>query len=164
MNPLIAFCFVLMLLFGLSGCSSTPAQRPVILNPEKANLVDSQAVRAKLLQQYKDWQGAQHRLGGLTKQGIDCSGLVYVIYRETLGIALPRTTEQQAVVGVATRRNDLRAGDLVFFKTGFKARHVGIYIENGEFLHVSTKKGVMISKLSDDYWLKRYWQARRVTS
>lgn len=143
MNPLIAFCLALMLLFGLSGCSSTPAQRPVILNPEKANLADSKTVRTKLLQQYQDWQGTRHRLGGLTKQGIDCSGLVYAIYREALGIALPRTTEQQAAVGAATRRNDLRAGDLVFFKTGFKARHVGIYVERGEFLHVSTKKGVM---------------------
>jgi len=50
----------------------------------------------------------------------------------------------------------------VFFKTGEKLRHVGIYIEDEKFLHVSTKKGVMISRLGDYYWRDRYQYARRV--
>jgi len=59
-------------------------------------------------------------------------------------------------------RDELRAGDLVFFNTEFKGRHVGIYLEEGRFLHVSTKRGVMISSLGEDYWRERYWQSRRV--
>ena len=52
-------------------------------------------------------------------------------------------------------------GDLVFFHTG-KTKHVGIYIDNGEFMHASTKIGVTISKIDDDYFRNRYWKATRV--
>lgn len=98
----------------------------------------------------------------MSKRGIDCSGLVYTTYRDQLGIELPRTTRYQSQIGKAVKRNALRTGDLVFFKTSRKVRHVGIYIEDNKFLHASTKHGVMISKLTDYYWRDKYWHARRV--
>lgn len=133
-----------------------------ISNEKKAALADSRTVREKVYQQYQQWKGTKYRRGGLSKKGIDCSGLIYVTYLEKFGIALPRSTGLLSQVGKEVKRGDLRPGDLVFFKTGLKARHVGIYIENGKFLHVSTRKGVTISKLTDYYWKDRYRSSRRV--
>ena len=65
-------------------------------------------------------------------------------------------------MGKRIRRSQLRAGDLVFFKTGWAKRHVGIYSGSGRFIHASTSKGVISSQLDSDYWRKHFWQARRV--
>ena len=101
-------------------------------------------------------------MGGTSKKGVDCSGLVYETYRTKLGVDMPRSTEYQARMGLAIKKGQLRTGDLVFFKTGLFTRHVGIYIDNGEFLHVSTSNGVTISTLEDSYWKRTYWKARRI--
>lgn len=116
----------------------------------------------KLHNQYRQWKGTPYRLGGLSKNGVDCSGFVYLTYRSLTDITLPRTTRQQVKLGRPVDPRHLRAGDLVFFKTGWSTRHVGIYIENGSFLHASTKKGVIISKLSEHYWQDAFWIAKRL--
>ena len=74
---------------------------------------------------------------------------------------LPRTTLQQAEIGSRIDRSELQPGDLVFFKTGKYSRHVGIYIGNESFLHSGETLGVSITPLSNPYWRKRFWQARR---
>lgn len=116
----------------------------------------------KLNAQLEKWQGVPYQLGGLGKGGIDCSGFVYLTYKDHFGIELPRTTGQQAQSGQPVKVPGLQAGDLVFFKTGILAKHVGIYVENGEFLHASTGKGVMLSNLSDPYWSSHYWKTVRI--
>ena len=68
----------------------------------------------------------------------------------------------QAELGRDIDKNQLRAGDLVFFKTGISVRHVGVYLEDGRFLHASTKHGVIISRLSETYWKSAYWKAKRL--
>ncbi len=115
-----------------------------------------------LYQQHQEWKGIPYRLGGMSRRGIDCSALVYLIYRDHMGIELPRTTRYQAMAGEAINQGQLRPGDLVFFRTGRRGRHVGIYIENGKFLHASVSKGVTISHMQDYYWKNRYWRARRL--
>lgn len=149
----------------LSGCSSVsykPAQRPVVTNPALASVSGSQDVTDRMYQQYRQWKGTKYALGGLSKKGIDCSGFVYVTYREKLGVRLPRTTDHQSRIGQEIDRAELASGDLVFFKTGFKVRHVGIYIGEGKFLHASTSQGVTISHLDNVYWQDKYWHSRRV--
>ena len=101
-------------------------------------------------------------MGGLSKDGIDCSGFVYTTFRSKLGINIPRSTALQSKIGSNVSKNKLRTGDLVFFKTATKVRHVGIYIENNKFLHASTSKGVMISKLDNVYWKSKYWKSKRL--
>lgn len=153
-----------------SGCSLAPYQGAPVEDsaPQiegkalQPGTPDSDQIKQKLYSQHQEWKGIPYRLGGLSKRGIDCSGLVYATYRDHLGIELPRTTRYQAQVGKSIRRSDLRTGDLVFFKTGHKVRHVGIYLEDGKFFHASTSKGVTISRLDGYYWRDRYWQARRV--
>jgi cell wall-associated NlpC family hydrolase len=85
-----------------------------------------------------------------------------VTFRTKLGVVLPRSTEFQAQLGESVRKDQLRAGDLVFFKTGMTDRHVGVYLEDGKFLHASTSQGVTISGLDESYWKSAYWKAKRL--
>ncbi len=141
--------FILLSLL-LSACGSSHNTRP-----------PSQITHA-LHAQYNNWKGTPYRLGGLSKKGIDCSGFVYLTFKQHFGITLPRTTKGQVKQGDKIALRKLKSGDLVFFKTGWRSRHVGIYIGNGKFLHASTSKGVIISKLDNVYWKKKYWRAQRV--
>ena len=65
-------------------------------------------------------------------------------------------------MGEAVDRENLKVGDLLFFRTGYTTKHVGFYLGDGQFLHASTKVGVTISKLDDLYWRKTFWKVRRV--
>ena len=156
MKTIVAFATILFLAFAASGCSLLPfkhkPEESSVPSAGKIDLSDSKAVKEALYLQYQQWKDTKYAIGGLSKKGIDCSGLVYVTYLEKLGRELPRTTELQSQSGKEVQRSELRAGDLVFFKTGPKLRHVGMYIENDTFLHASTKVGVTISELNDYYW------------
>jgi cell wall-associated NlpC family hydrolase len=83
-------------------------------------------------------------------------------FKDKLNIQIPRTTALQSEFGEEVSIEDLKMGDLVFFKTGFKVRHVGIYLEGGKFLHASTKRGVTISRLDNPYYEKHFWKVIRV--
>ncbi len=122
----------------------------------------SNTTESLLYAQYQSWQGTPYQLGGLSKTGIDCSGFVYLTFKDKFGVKLPRTTETQAERGARIYIGQLQAGDLIFFKTGWKTRHVGIYLSDGRFLHASTSKGVIISRLDNVYWKKKYWLSRRI--
>ena len=102
-------------------------------------------------------------MGGLNRNGIDCSGFVHVTFRDVFKKDLPRSTELLAKVGKPVPTDALKVGDLVFFKTGFKDRHVGIYTGGGQFIHASKSRGVMESSLNNPYWTKHYWKATRVS-
>ena len=124
---------------------------------------DSQKVKTTLYSIYNEWKNTRYKKGGLNKNGTDCSGFVYEIFRTSFAQTLPRSTHEQIKVGKPIPKNSLRPGDLVFFKTDRKGSlHVGIYIEDKTFMHVSEKKGVMLSNLDDSYWKKTYFQAKRV--
>ncbi len=154
---------ILAIITLMSGCGAIP-EKQSIKTPSRASqsLPDSNTAIIKLYAQHKQWKKTPYKLGGLSKKGIDCSGFVHVTYKERFGISLPRTTARQAQAGTNITRQQLQTGDLVFFKTGFKVRHVGIYIENGKFLHASTSKGVMISNINNRYWKKVYWKSMRI--
>lgn len=162
-NPVepIVRAIVILLPLLVAGCATTPA--PVVDAgagaPARSGAPD---VKQALYGQLHHWQGTRYRMGGLGRKGIDCSGLTYVVYRDLFNTHLPRTTGAQSEVGRSVGRRDLAPGDLVFFKTGLLQRHVGIYIENGMFLHASRSDGVRLSSLASEYWRERYWKARRM--
>ncbi len=159
-------CALLALLaaMSLSGCSAVPDNRaaPTPSGTAAATLANARTTKERILAQHRRWQGTRYRLGGLSQGGIDCSELVYTTFREQFGLSLPRTTQEQVNVGRKVSRSRLRPGDLVFFKTGYRSRHVGIYIEGNRFLHASTSRGVTVSSLDNPYWHQHYWQARRL--
>lgn len=156
----------------LSGCSSTKTvgktagTSKIFSQTQKrypSSLANSKEAIARLGQQHQEWKGTRYRLGGTSKKGVDCSAFTQLTLRDLFGINIPRTTTDQANTGVKVAKSDLKTGDLVFFKTGRgpNGKHVGIYVDNGQFLHASTKGGVIYSDLNSPYWSKTYWQARR---
>jgi probable lipoprotein NlpC len=157
----------LFVLAAIAGCVHVPereAAQTRIATGAKVNLGDSERVKKQLFAQYGQWKGTKYEIGGLSRSGIDCSGFVYVTFKSKLGVVVPRSTDLQADAGKSVGKGELRAGDLVFFKTGLFVRHVGIYLASGRFMHASTSQGVMISRLEEDYWKSSYWKARRISS
>lgn len=144
----------------LMSCGALQERSSLSLNTAK--LTDSAYVKKVLYSQFNDWQGVRYRYGGLSRSGIDCSGFVYVTFKTKLGLDLPRTTALQTRLGKEINKSELKAGDLVFFKTTFQSGHVGIFLENDRFLHVSERKGVTISRLNDNYWKSNYWKSVRI--
>ncbi len=152
----------LALLCGLLSACQTPPPPPAPA-PTGGVLSDPLATRAALLAQYQAWHGVPYQLGGQSRDGIDCSAFVQLTFREQFGLQLPRDTGSQVRLGAPVRGQPLRPGDLLFFQTGRWQRHVGIFLREGQFLHASTRKGVIISTLDNPYWSRHYWQARRLS-
>ncbi len=128
----------------------------------KKTVSESSSVKEKFEQVYQKYKGVKYRYGGTTSKGFDCSGYVQRVYKEAFNIDLPRTTKAMMKSGKKVSKNDLQPGDLVFFHPTRKYYHVGIYLGNGIFMHASTSKGVMKSKMDLNYWKKSYVTARRI--
>ena len=124
--------------------------------------VDSHEVEKRIRNEYKRWKGTRHRLGGTGHGGIDCSGFVRAVYKNVFNIELPRSTKEQVKEGTPIRRDELYAGDLVFFKPPTFPHHVGIFLSRKEFVHASKSKGVIISQISPDYWDKYYCYSLKI--
>jgi len=172
---MVKYCLLLIGLLYLTGCSTTkpPPTATVTSSDTKAievpatpePLIETPSPEnnflEKLLAQHQAWKGTRYRMGGYNRSGTDCSGFVLMTFREQFGIELPRSTREQHKLGQDIKRTELSPGDLVFFHTG-RYDHVGIYLQDGQFLHASTRAGVKISNLSDPYWRTRYWKAKRL--
>ena len=119
-----------------------------------------------LVQTAMQYLGSPYRRGGTSRGGVDCSGLVYAVCRQH-GISLPRTSRDMYGHGDPVSKQDLRAGDLVFFKNTYRSgiSHVGIYIGNNQFVHaVNPGRGVQITNLSSSYYVAHWAGAYRVTN
>jgi cell wall-associated NlpC family hydrolase len=109
--------------------------------------------------------GVKYRFGGSDPQtGWDCSGYVFHIFRNAIGVTLPRNSFAMSERGESIERGDLRPGDLVFFNTLRRAfSHVGIYLGENRFIHApSSGKAVQISAMDAGYWAQRFNGGRRV--
>ncbi len=116
----------------------------------------------ELIRTVGQWMGAPYKMGGCSSRGVDCSCFVQLVYAGVYGIALKRSSCEMFdnVRPVAAR--DLREGDLLFLKKpGGRISHVGIYLKQGKFAHVSTARGVIISSLEEDYYRKYFYSGGR---
>jgi len=136
----------------LSACATR--HPPKITTPEPARISTPYnpvvSVAVELL-------GSPYRRGGNTKEGFDCSGFVQYVY-EKLGIYLPRTSAAQFEISRKVTAEELKPGDLLFFKTSWfnEISHVGIYIESSRFIHApSSGRQVCYADLRQEYWSAR---------
>jgi cell wall-associated NlpC family hydrolase len=143
------YLWVLVLLF-LAGCASQPKSEPDLFHNDPSLIT-----RQRILNVAENLLGVAYVPGGETPaEGMDCSGLVYYAYRQA-GLLVPRTAAQQYAAGRRPQR--LMPADLLFFNTrkGPGVSHVGIYVGNGQMIHVSSGSG-QVRKVSLDL---PYWQA-----
>lgn len=111
--------------------------------------------------------GINYRGGGTSKEGFDCSGLMYYTFKN-YDITLPRSSHEMAKIGTKLATNEIKKGDIIFFKTRGKRviNHVGMVVEvlqdEIKFIHSSTSSGVIISSTKEPYYSKSFTQANRL--
>ena len=162
-----SFSYIIVLL-GLMSChTSAPrldykalAQASVRLGMD-IELTDNH----KLYVNAAEWIGTPYRVGGDSRHGTDCSGLVSQLYKKTYRMRLSRSTDGQLKESNKIARRNLREGDLVFFTSRSsrkKVAHVGIYLKDGKFIHASTSQGVIVSSLKEKYYTQHWLCGGRV--
>jgi cell wall-associated NlpC family hydrolase len=114
------------------------------------------------------FSGTRYKYGGVTRKGMDCSGLVYVAFGEQ-HISLPRISYQIAEEGRPIKLKKVTKGDLLFFSTGKKSKrisHVGLVVavdgDDIKFIHSTTSRGVIVSSLREGYWNHAFVKATRI--
>jgi len=119
-----------------------------------------------LLQKIDEWWGTPYSLGGSSKNGVDCSYFTLDVMKEVYKVNLKRTAAEQYEQSSKIEWNNLKEGDLIFFKAEGRRNisHVGIYLANNKFAHASTSQGVTISDLADPYWQRRLYSLGRVAA
>jgi cell wall-associated NlpC family hydrolase len=153
-----------MFLFLVSSCKSTSTIRT-----SKAENIskESSRVAKQLIEDASEYIGSPYKAAGIDKNGFDCSGLVFVIFKKA-NITLPRKSIDMSKVGRIIDKNEIRKGDLIFFKTNGKSEinHVGLVVEVTDdeikFIHSSIKLGVVISSTKESYYGKAFAQANRI--
>lgn len=165
---------IILSIFLFSGCCFASVQHSRIHNSVskqkithhhktlKGSFFSREAIMHRLMHDYTVWHAVKYKFGGSSRRGVDCSGYVQHLFFSEFHTHLPRTTVHQMNQGYYVRMRDLKPGDLVFFKTGARAHHVGVYIGHREFVNASGSKGVTRSDLYSPYWHQHYLTARRV--
>lgn len=114
----------------------------------------------KIIKEAYGWLGTPYGYGKAEKgKACDCSGMVMSVYEKVKGVKLPRNSAQQQNFCKSLKKKDVRVGDLCFFATGKdpdKTSHVGIMIDENNFIHASTSKGVVISDITQPYYVRTF--------
>ena len=132
----------------------------------ESRLVADMKQRAEPLLYALGLLGSPYKRGGTDpEKGVDCSGFVRHVYKQTEDIDLPHSAKAISQSGEIIKKNQLLPGDLVFFNTRRKSySHVGIYAGDGKFVHATSSqtKRVMVSNMNDRYWSRHFDGARRL--
>jgi lipoprotein Spr len=127
------------------------------------NVMPNQISNVMLYRFIDEWYGVKYRMGGTTKKGVDCSAFVQHLYQYVFGYNILRTACLQFKESKKIAKDDLKEGDLVFFKVGTsRISHVGVYLRNNFFVHSASSKGVSIANLSNAYWSRYFAGGGRI--
>ncbi|MGG0178552.1 SH3 domain-containing protein [Gottfriedia acidiceleris] len=112
----------------------------------------------------KKYSGVPYVWGGETPTGFDCSGFISYVFKES-GMSLPRTNVAGYWYNNSNLKtvDDFQPGDLIFFQNTYTygPSHMGIVINNNEFIHASSSSGVTISKINNSYWNQHFLGFKR---
>lgn len=174
----------------LAACANHSTRSPTAVSSSHQSLVEQQAQAdadtAKALADLSDDQpyqlpqladsllthglsliGTRYRFGGSSvKSGFDCSGFIGYLFKQELGLQLPRSTRDMININAPlVARTELEPGDLLFFSTNGRGRvsHAGIYLGDDRFIHSSSSRsgGVRVDSLEDRYWNRSFIEAKR---
>jgi len=177
MKNLKLFAIAILSLLLLSACSqvrqhstdnrvnsktpilSSQSQRTQTVQTHQSPILNNQQLsRKRMVQIATNTIGSPYRWGGNNpSEGFDCSGLMSYVHKNALGMKIPRTAAQQRDNSRTISYAQLQPGDMLFFKTGKKSNHVGIYIGKRKFVHAATgSKHVRLATMDSSYWFKRF--------
>lgn len=150
LRPKKSFAWIIIIfVLILSSCGS---RKPAIKTDTKAAKAAEVMAALKSRDLYRfitDWTGVRYKLGGLDKNGIDCSGFALLLEKKIYGLDMPRRSKDQADAIRRKNKNNLEEGDLIFFSFGGnEVDHVGVYLNNDFFVHASTTRGVIVDDLT----------------
>ncbi|CAM5520330.1 C40 family peptidase [Thauera mechernichensis] len=151
----------------LAPLAAHTAERPVATatQAQRSALEEYASTAEQLVDEALSYLGIRYRRGGTSPEtGLDCSGLVLNVFRNAIGLDLPRTAREMANLGDKVSRQELKPGDLVFFNTMRRTfSHVGIYLGDGKFVHAPSTGGkVRVESIATRYWAQRFNGARRL--
>lgn len=146
--------------------SSKNAIKPHETPKEEVHIKNVSKHRKAIIEEAYTWIGTPYKYAAQEKgSGTDCSGMVMIVYETATGEKLPRNSAKQAEFCDEIKAKEVNAGDLVFFATGkdpTKVSHVGIVVDDDNFIHASSSKGVVVSKLSSGYYQRTFLKFGRV--
>lgn len=176
-NKFSVFYFALVLAISISSCRTQKETTSV--NTEKNNVSQTKKIQnkyalvlkvdenkienIKLYSFIDEWYGVPYKYGGKNKNGIDCSNFTSTLYSNVYSKPLTGSSSSIFNQCKVISKNNLEEGDLVFFKIdGDNISHIGVYLQNNKFVHATTKKGVMIDDLDEEYYKKYYYKGGRI--
>lgn len=170
----VTIFFVFICLFGKAATSDLPGEKE---SPDREQqqlqwrFIFSNSLgfnigyvsNPRIYKTISEWIGVPYKYSGGNKKGIDCSGFVCRVYKDCYNNPLDGSAQEIFKKVDAVKRDDLREGDLIFFKIKSKRiSHVGVYLGQNKFAHASVHRGVIVSDLNDPYYLKYYYKGGRI--
>lgn len=110
-------------------------------------------------------QGLPYVWGAEGPNSFDCSGFTKYVFKNSVGVSIPRTSKEQANFGQTVSKSNLQPGDMVFFTTDGSGQvsHVGIYVGGGSMIHApSSGKNIKVTSIESSYYTQRFVTAKRV--
>ncbi len=172
MNRLTSLSLLFFVTFFMNACSqvsqgssnhpasaqSSQQHSQVSQLPQRSPAPHIHPARARMVEIANSTLGVPYKWGGDSPQrGFDCSGLMHYLHINAAGLKIPRTAAQQRDNSRTINYDQLQPGDMLFFKTGKKSNHVGVYIGNRKFIHApSGGKRVTVATMDSSYWFKRF--------
>ncbi|CAL2102731.1 NlpC/P60 family protein [Tenacibaculum sp. 190130A14a] len=158
--------FIFLCSFIMISCGSS--KNVASSKPSKAKTKKKVTIADKIVWTAVSYKGVPYKFGGMTKRGMDCSGLIHTSFKQR-NVNLPRTSREMYAKGYDIPLKKVQRGDLLFFKTARKkgkVNHVGLVtsVKNGDihFIHSTSSRGVIVTSLWQKYWRKAFIKAKRV--
>lgn len=150
----------------LASCSSSKEKAANVVEVPVISFDNLNKPQKRLVAEAESWLGTPYKYAGDEKgTGTDCSGLVTRLYLDMFGMKLPRNSAKQAEYCIPLKAEEVETGDLVFFATGkdtTKVSHVGVMLDRINFIHASSSKGVVVSKVTNPYYVRTFRMYGRI--